>query len=594
MLELLAQYADQQELVVEPGFAPKAVRWAVVLDRSGRFLDAAELGEVEKKRNPGRTFRRCPDLSQPELKRGGAGCRHFLVDAADVVALYTPDAPDDKLRAKHRYFLGLLKQAEEVMPVLGVVAETLSDEESLQRVRDRLEAQGAKPTDKVTFAIQGETVEFPVMSDAWHDWWRAFRTNLARPEKTRGGKAAPQVRCLASGELVQAAPTHPKITGLSDVGGLAMGDVLASFKQPAFSSYGFEQAANSPVSPEMAASYRAGLNHLLDQTGKRLGNVKVVHWFKRPVPPEDDLLDFLIADDEASIEQAQQRAEQLLEAIEKGERPPHVADNIYYVLALSGASGRVMMRGFEEGSFDDLVRNVNAWFQQLEIVTRDGGGLKRTHKLLAVLGSFVRDLGDLPAPLVAAMWRTAVGGYLFPTEVLARTLPFVRADILNDEPARHARLGLLKAYLIRNHEDRHMKHGLNPDHPDAAYQCGRLMAVLANLQRRALGNVGAGVVQRYYAAATSTPALVFGRLLRTAQFHLNKLDEGLAQWHESRIAEVSSKVRDRIPATLSLEEQSLFALGYYQQIAQDRSGKKPQEATAAGSTETELEESSHA
>ncbi|MDD2629628.1 MAG: type I-C CRISPR-associated protein Cas8c/Csd1 [Limnochordia bacterium] len=40
--------------------------------------------------------------------------------------------------------------------------------------------------------------------------------------------------------------------------------------------------------------------------------------------------------------------------------------------------------------------------------------------------------------------------------------------------------------------------------------------------------MGAGVVQRYYASASSTPALVLGRLTRTSQYHLDKLDAGLA------------------------------------------------------------------
>jgi CRISPR-associated protein Csd1 len=80
--------------------------------------------------------------------------------------------------------------------------------------------------------------------------------------------------------------------------------------------------------------------------------------------------------------------------------------------------------------------------------------------------------------------------------------------------------------------------------------------------------VGAGIVQRYYAAASSTPALVLGRLVRTSQFHLNKLDPGLAHWFEDRIAGIWGRIKDNPPRTLNLEEQSLFAMGYYQQLAQ--------------------------
>jgi CRISPR-associated protein Csd1 len=123
---------------------------------------------------------------------------------------------------------------------------------------------------------------------------------------------------------------------------------------------------------------------------------------------------------------------------------------------------------------------------------------------------------------------------------------------------------------------------VNEAHPHPAYHCGRLMAVLAALQRAALGDVGAGVVQRYYAAASSTPALVLGRLTRNSQAHLNKLTGGLSHWYEEKlIAPIWVKIKDTIPKTLTLEEQSLFALGYYQQMAQQMADirKKPSNNT---------------
>lgn len=121
---------------------------------------------------------------------------------------------------------------------------------------------------------------------------------------------------------------------------------------------------------------------------------------------------------------------------------------------------------------------------------------------------------------------------------------------------------------------------LNEEHPDPAYHCGRLMAVLADLQYAALGDVGAGVVQRYYAAASTTPDLVFGRLLRLAQFHLNKLGnerKGLSIGMDRQLADITSKIKmpkTQFPKTLTLREQSLFALGFYQQKA----FRKPQKA----------------
>lgn len=115
---------------------------------------------------------------------------------------------------------------------------------------------------------------------------------------------------------------------------------------------------------------------------------------------------------------------------------------------------------------------------------------------------------------------------------------------------------------------------LNEDHPNPAYHCGRLLAVLAGLQRSALGDVGAGVVQRYYTATSQAPALMIGRLVANAKNHLNKLEPGLIWWYENEIAAVMGHIGERLPRTLDLEGQSLFALGYYQQLAHSRAGKR--------------------
>jgi len=151
-------------------------------------------------------------------------------------------------------------------------------------------------------------------------------------------------------------------------------------------------------------------------------------------------------------------------------------------------------------------------------------------------------------------------------------------DVINNRQPNYARLGLLKAYHIRKMRkeggvsmSNNVEPMLNENHPAPAYHCGRLLAVLAELQHSALGEVGAGVVQRYYAAASSTPGLVLGRLVRTSQFHLDKLDRGLARWYENQLAAIWGRLGDQVPRTLNLEEQSLFALGYYQQLAHMRS-----------------------
>lgn len=574
MLNHLVAYAREHLPDAEPGFKPKTARWAAVYSKGGRFLQIVELGDVGQKKNPGRTFARCPDLAQSELV-GGSGSRcHFLVETAEVVALlYGKKAAEkveeqEKIKAKHESFVARLRDASSTMPELGVIASSLEDVPELERLRSALEDHRAKSTEKITFQIEVGG-EFPLDSTAWHEWWRAYRGGLSVSGEYSGPATAV---CLVTGEAVQPVTVMPKIEGLTDVGGSPMGCVLVGFDKSAFTSYGLEQCANAPMSEATANAYRAALNDLVRNHAKSLGGAKVVYWFNERIVAEEDPYAWLTGTKEQAEHVANRRAAQLLDAVRAGKRTD-LACNRYYSLTLSGSGGRVMVRDWMEGEFTELVTNVRRWFDDLSIVHREGGRLAPEPKFMAVLGVMVRELKDVPAPLVTTMWRVAAHGEPVPPVALAAALRRIAVSILKDEAANHAAMGLMKAYHVRTwrsggEDMSDLKPMMNESHSAPSYHCGRLMAVFAALQRSALGDVGAGVVQRYYAAASVTPALVLGRLSRNAQFHLGKLDRpGLAHWYEDRLAAIWSRIGDAPPRTLTLEEQSLFALGYYQQLA---------------------------
>src|SRR5208337_1051016 len=134
----------------------------------------------------------------------------------------------------------------------------------------------------------------------------------------------------------------------------------------------------------------------------------------------------------------------------------------------------------------------------------------------------------------------------------------------------YARVSLLKAFLTRQGVP--MEPCLFENHPEPAYHCGRLLAVLADLQKTALGDVGAGVVQRYYARASTAPADALGPLINLSNRHLDKIaDKGLADYLQGNIAEIWGKIsREYPPKSLDSIGQSLFAMGFYQQIAHMR------------------------
>ena len=576
MLKYLTQYSQQVGLEPEPGFAVKWVKWAIVCQTGGRYLGVNQLGNTELgKKNPGLEFLKAPDLTTYQITGGPDNCRHFLADALGVVTLLGKDKPNDKDRGKHQFFKDLLRQAASAASELAGLAEMLDDPATLERINQDLAQGGAKPTDTVTFLVDGKYV---LDSTAWHDWWsRWWQENC--PLKLG---EEPMVDIL-SGDQALPMLSHYKISGLAGVGGQPTGDSLASFNKDAFRSYNLEDSANAAFSPQSVINYVEPLNHLLHHYGRTLAGVKIVHWYKDRLPEEDDLVVALWdgeSDEELDRLNAQARARELLEAIHTGKRPD-LAGNRYYAMTLSGAAGRVMMRDWMEGSFEELVDSINAWFDQMSIVRNDGRGLAKLPKLVAVVSATVRTLDDIAPPQVAEMYRCGVNRHhLFPGWALAKTLVRARNDVLRGESPRYTRMGLIKACLMRNP---HTKGGeqlspyLNENHPEPAYQCGRLMAVYANLQRSALGDVGAGVVQRFYAAASVTPAHILGRLATLSQFHLNKLEGGLTHWYEGLLASIWERIDHELPTTLDLEEQGLFALGYYQQLAAMRRPKKDQD-----------------
>lgn len=554
MLELLLQ----QDVGAEPGFSRKTVKWGIGCSEDGRFTGVFPLGEGK-----GRTFEGCPDLTQSELVKGKEPRCQFLVESlATVAILHKKDADPketSKHNAKHAFYCSLLRKATQQAPYLKGAARMLEDKLQLEELRVELERQRARPTDSAV--VIGDDVN-PLERDEWRDWWRQFRQDL---DMDRSGPSEARGLDIVTGAWAVPAATHPKVKGLAGVGGLPTGDVIVGFDKEAFRSYGFKQSANAAMSEETAKKCTEVLNRLIAEKSRRIGDALCVYWFSGLVEQAEDPLAWLHEPAEQTAAAAEHKARALLEALHTGQRPD-LAGNRYCALFISGAAGRVMVREVMQGMFEALVSAVGRWFADVAICSRRGDGIAAPPKFMAAAGSLLRDLGEIPQPWMQRLWRAAATGSALPEFILPQAVLRCRMDVVKNNPANHARMGLMKAYHLRK-GDEHMTVYLNPDHPHPAYHCGRLLALFAGLQRAALGDVGSGVVQRYYAAASQTPGLIIGRLSANSKNHLNKLEGGLAQWFEKEIAQVMGAIKDYIPSTLTLEEQSLFALGYYQQLA---------------------------
>ena len=109
---------------------------------------------------------------------------------------------------------------------------------------------------------------------------------------------------------------------------------------------------------------------------------------------------------------------------------------------------------------------------------------------------------------------------------------------------------------------------LNNESPNCAYLLGRLFAVLERIQYQALGELNAGIADRYYGSASAVPFSVFPRLLSGAKHHLSRLRKdkaGMAVNLDKDLGEIIAKLPETFPRHLSIDEQGRFAIGYYQQ-----------------------------
>ena len=108
---------------------------------------------------------------------------------------------------------------------------------------------------------------------------------------------------------------------------------------------------------------------------------------------------------------------------------------------------------------------------------------------------------------------------------------------------------------------------------DPAYQSGKLLAILEEIQKRAISrDMSATVTKRYFGGAVAAPKVVLAMLVEMAtKAHMPKIEREKRGYKEmeSLLEDTLSLIDDLggFPDTLSIEKQGEFILGYYQQKA---------------------------
>ncbi len=614
LLKALYELAHSRKLLDDLAFNTKAIRWIIQLDAQGNFLGIVPTGDDKR----GKEFS-APQTTRPKVAGGVA---EFLADGITAVFGFDADPEKDKdneKRRRDRDQNNAAKQTDFWQQIEAAFAETQhpslqallgfkaqhATQPSFLRWGHKRDSDGKeKPAwwlttaegseiklaaENFTFSVEGQLL----LED--EQVIRPFWRRVYQQEMSEKNEAVEKGLCLITGQTdVPIAPTHnPKIKRIPNA--QPTGAAIVSFDKAAFTSYGCDQSYNAPVSIEASTAYSVALNWLVNQRSHyfQLGGTIICFWARNY---EESTEDFFALFDQPKPE----TIKKFLASPLRGEERSAIADDEFYSVTLAGNAGRIVVRHWLQVPLTTAKENLQQWFRDLDIAPYGEPAVakkKNDEETSSPLGLYrlamttVRESKDLQPEILTQLYRAALEAHAPSLQLLKPVLNRLAKQLVKDGPNITLR-NLSRFALIRLIVNRNRKEG-EPfmetkvcETSDAAYNCGRLLAIFDDLQMRAndYNFDGAGVVERYYGSASSAPNSAFGILWRLHQHHLKKVsrsNKGASEAIKRRIAEIAALFPQpaplqppQFPRTFSLVEQGRFALGFYQQKAADDAARK--------------------
>ncbi|MDX2270805.1 MAG: type I-C CRISPR-associated protein Cas8c/Csd1 [Cyanobacteriota bacterium] len=581
ILTKLKEYAETRLNLPPEMYGETKVRWLLDLDETGS-MKPVPLGADSKT-----TQRGIPKTLPMLPKKRASGIQpNLLADTGEyVLGIPKEGSKPERVAKCHQQFKDLIRKCADTTQD-HAVQTILKFLENWDPLHAQL-PQNFDPSDVVTFRIGTRIpADANPKNQAIQEFWARYTAGGNEEESS-----LPVMMCLVTGQETQVVKRLPEpLKGIP--GGQPSGTSLVSANADAFTSYGLKNSLTSPISRSAAEKFGKALNHLLqdEKSHLRVGSSVFVFWTRDP--EEFDLWSLL---DKPKAEDAQN----LLKSIFKGEKNYSIQghENEFYALSLTANNARAVVRNWLQTTVPQVQQHLQKWFQDQQIVDPYGQPSK-PFGIYALAASAYRDPNkEMQSRIPASLIQSALSGTALPEDLLVK----LNQRIGIEGEIFHARAALLKlfllSYLRRNHRPMPNLETFSPqpdlDPPDqSAFQCGRFFAQLEIIQREAQGKgLNTTLVDRYYTAASTTPKKVLGDLIAKAQSHLAKIRKerkGVYEALEQRLEEISLCLDPAvIPNSLTMQQQSLFGLGYYHQRAENR--RRAKESAEAKKSQHENE-----
>lgn len=605
ILQALYDLAQREDLIEDPDFELKPLRWVITLGEGGKYLGHSDnqfFPQAEGKKKPKpvvKSFVVPRDAAMnSRVSNDYAGPLFDKREYVFGIAEENYKGESKPERAKRRQVLFRERVAEihsvtgdeAVGAVVAYLSNVLDGSQPPPEFVSDLKESG--PGDMIAFRYFDDGELLVHQRELVKTWWRAQR-------QQEGGEA--KYHCLVSGKAFGEIDLFPKTKRVPGV----QGDIsLVSFNSKAFESYGWKNNDNAPVSREAAEAVATGLNRLLNpafpnpadplttlpcRTWRLSGDTGLCYWTRAATGSVADDLMGLFAADSAEVRE-------LYRSVWRGVASPAEADmEPFYALVITGTQGRAILRDWFETTLGKAKKAIAQHFDDLRIV-RNAPWKKDEEAPPAIpLGTLLQSIasqGDndnIPASLAAQFMRAALTGTLYPYALLTMAMERARAESGKSEwldlQRRDARAALIKAVLNRRHrlqpspQSQEVREHMDPNNTNPGYVLGCLMAVLERLQQEALGDVNASVIDKYFSGASAAPRATFDRLMKNARHHVKKAKDGDSPGFVYRLERLIDQLMTHInvdhkvaaktfrpigfPLSLSIEQQGLFVIGYH-------------------------------
>jgi len=536
------------------GLEDKEIPFVLEIDRDGKLINIADTRSAEGKKKIGQRF-----LVPQGVKKTSGIAANLLWDTTEYVLGMDTRGNPGRVAEQHAAFrariealLNDVRQDEGIRAVLAFL-DTFRLE-SLASFAALADIQASNPI--ISFRLHG-------------DMGLICQRPAVFAATTHQTEEAPDGMCLVSGAPAAIERLHPAIKGVWSA--QTSGANVVSFNLDAFNSYGKTQGANAPLGKAAVFGYTTALNHLLARDSQQriqVGDASTVFWAEEPHDLENTMVDLFGDPPKDNPDKNTDAIKALYAAIESGQFSVGGMQTRFHVLGLAPNAARISIRFWETATSADLARRIVQHFDDIAIAhaPHDPAHLSLFRLLTGV--ALLNKADNIPPNLGGEVLRAILEGLPYPATLLNLAVQRCRAE----QKPTYARAAAIKACLnrsirFRSSPEKEFAPMLDPVNTNPAYRLGRLFAALEKVQEDASPGLNATIRDRYYGAASSTPAAVFPTLLRLSKHHLGKLSPGLAISRERLIGEVMDGFDAATfpPRSLPLPDQARFALGYYQQ-----------------------------